>query len=79
VPDISALVTLPLSNVPKLFIHGTADEVVPFSHSEKMFDVAAPPKELMLIEGVSHIGSISSPHAEEYMERIRGFINSCRA
>jgi uncharacterized protein len=79
VPDISALVTLPLSSVPKLFIHGTSDEVVPFSHSEKMFEVAAPPKELMLIEGVSHIGSISSPHAEEYMDRIRDFINSCRA
>jgi uncharacterized protein len=79
VPDISALVTLPLSNVPKLFIHGTADEVVPFAHSEEMFDIAAQPKELMLIEGVSHIGSIASAHASEYKEKIRNFIASYRS
>jgi uncharacterized protein len=79
VPDISALDTLPLSNVPKLFIHGTSDEVVPFAHSEKMFDIAAPPKELMLVEGASHIGSITSAHAAEYKEKIREFIGSYRA
>ena len=79
VPDISALETLPLSNVPKLFIHGTADDVVSFAHSEKMFAIAAPPKELLLIEGVSHIGSITSEHASEYKEKIRDFIASYRA
>jgi len=79
VPDISSLVTLPLSSVPKLFIHGTSDEVVPFAHSEKMFDIAAPPKELLLVEGASHIGSIASAHAAEYKEKIREFIGSYRA
>jgi hypothetical protein len=43
-----------------------------------MFDIAAQPKELMLLEGVPHIGSIASAHAVQYKERIREFIGSCR-
>lgn len=79
VPGISALDTLLLSGVPKLFIHGTSDEVVSFAHSEKMFEIAAPPKELMLVDGASHIGAISSPLAEEYKERIKRFMESYRS
>ncbi|MDX1996861.1 MAG: alpha/beta hydrolase [Thermoanaerobaculia bacterium] len=39
---------------PKLFIHGTADSTVPLELGLRLFDAAAEPKELLLIEGASH-------------------------
>lgn len=71
----SALDTLPLSTVPKLFIHGTADAVVPYSHSIRMHEVAAEPKDLLILEGVGHIEAFISRHAITYQERIREFIS----
>lgn len=77
VPDegYSALETLPLSTVPKLFIHGTSDQVVPYTHSVTMHEVAAEPKELMLLDGVGHIDAFVSRHARNYMQKIVDFID----
>jgi len=76
IPDkgFSALDTLPKSSVPKLFIHGTADDVVPYSHSVRMHEAASDPKELLILEGVGHIDAFMSRHAEAYREKIREFI-----
>lgn len=71
---LSALDTLPLSTVPKLFIHGTNDMVVPYEHSIRMHEVSAQPKELMILDGVGHIDAFVSRHARAYMERIHSFI-----
>lgn len=70
----SALDTLPLSTVPKLFIHGTSDSVVPYTHSVRMHEVAGEPKELMILDGVGHIDAFVSRHAREYMNAIISFI-----
>jgi len=70
----SALDTLPKSTVPKLFIHGTADGVVPFSHSIKMHEVAAEPKEIMILDGVGHIDAFISRHAAAYRDKIEEFM-----
>jgi fermentation-respiration switch protein FrsA (DUF1100 family) len=72
----SALDTLPLSTVPKLFIHGTADGVVPFSHSVEMHEKAAQPKELVILEGVGHIDAFISRHSMTYREKIMEFIRT---
>jgi uncharacterized protein len=72
----SALETLPLSSVPKLFIHGTADAVVPYSHSIRMHEVSAEPKELLILDGVGHIDAFISIHAFTYREKIREFISN---
>jgi uncharacterized protein len=40
--------------MPKLFIHGTADEVIPFHHGEKLFAAAAEPKHFLSVGGASH-------------------------
>lgn len=71
----SALDTLPLSAVPKLFIHGTSDGVVPYEHSIKMHEIASEPKEPMLLDGVGHIDAFISRHAREYMQKILSFID----
>ncbi|MBN1635679.1 MAG: alpha/beta hydrolase [Deltaproteobacteria bacterium] len=70
----SALDTLPSSSVPKLFIHGTHDLVVPHAHSEKMFGVAAQPKEIMILQGVGHIEAFASTQSASYTERIESFV-----
>jgi fermentation-respiration switch protein FrsA (DUF1100 family) len=76
VPDkgYSALDTLPGSAVPKLFIHGTYDVVVPFSHSIKMNEVAAEPKDILILDGVGHIDAFISRQAGIYREKIQQFL-----
>jgi alpha-beta hydrolase superfamily lysophospholipase len=39
---------------PLLIIHARGDEVVPYSHSEQLFELAAEPKKLLLLEGGDH-------------------------
>lgn len=41
-------------SMPSLFIHGTADSVVPSAMSERLYAAAPAPKRLLLIEGGSH-------------------------
>lgn len=40
---------------PIRFVHGTADDIVPVSNSEGMFDRANEPKDLVRIEGADHL------------------------
>jgi len=39
---------------PLLLIHGTRDERIPYSHSQRLFEAAGAPKTLWLIEGATH-------------------------
>ena len=39
---------------PILIIHARGDEVVPYAHSEKLFELAEEPKKLLLLEGGDH-------------------------
>ena len=41
-------------SVPKLIIHGTRDDIVPFSMGEKLFQAAKTPKFFYSIEGADH-------------------------
>lgn len=52
--EYSTLEALKNSNLPVLFIHGTADELVPCWMSEANYKVCQGPKELILVEGASH-------------------------
>jgi hypothetical protein len=70
----SALDTLPESQVPKLFIHGTADEVVPYTHSLEMHAQASKPKDILILDGVAHIGAMVSEKTKEYISKITSFI-----
>lgn len=72
----SALDTLPNSAVPKLFIHGTADGVVPYTHSVEMHAVASQPKEILMLEGVGHIDAFISHRSFEYREKILDFLQA---
>ncbi len=45
---------VPLLEMPKLFVHGTADTVVPYSHGEKLFKAAAEPKSFLRVPEADH-------------------------
>lgn len=40
--------------LPKLFIHGTADRIVPWRMSQELYDAAPEPKRLIKVEGAGH-------------------------
>lgn len=49
-----ALGALPSVRAPLLLIHGTEDEVVPFSHGERLYAAAPGPKESFWVQGGMH-------------------------
>jgi uncharacterized protein len=59
--------------IPILFIHGTADDVVPFGMSQQLYDAAPEPKQLLLIPGAGHY-RIYQPGANSYLKAIQKFI-----
>jgi len=71
---LSTLDTLINSHVPKLFIHGTKDEVVPYSHSMEMYKIAAGPKDLLILDGVGHIDAMATVKVKDYVSKVVSFI-----
>ncbi|MGL4335689.1 MAG: alpha/beta hydrolase [Turicibacter sp.] len=63
------------SDVPTLFIHGTADSIVPSYMAEEMYRLKNDPKDrLYLVEGADHMES-SVKNKELYKEAIREFLS----
>src|SRR3546814_3141440 len=87
-PGASLLVTQPFASIeklatlttPMLFLHGTADRVVPHTMSDELFAAAlkVPPdlKRLVKIDGASHSGSVRS--GQVYEAAVRDFIRDAR-
>ena len=64
--------------LPKLFLHGTSDTVIPHAMSDELFKAASEPKRLVKFEGASHSG-IAWAAPGEYIEVVRTFVASTRA
>jgi fermentation-respiration switch protein FrsA (DUF1100 family) len=58
---------------PKLFIHGSWDEIVPLRLGRKLFDRAAPPKEFWEVPRAGH-NDLLWVAGPQYGERVRAFI-----
>jgi uncharacterized protein len=63
---------LPSVSCPVLVVHSRDDEIVPYSHGEKLFDAAVDPKGMLEITG-SHNGGFMSSEAR-YTDGLRKFI-----
>ena len=84
VPGASLLVTQPFDSVqtlaqlhtPMLFMHGTADRVVPHTMSDELYaaarGVAPELKRLVKIEGATHSGAFRS--GEQYDDAVKTFM-----
>lgn len=59
--------------MPVLFIHGTADTVVPVEMSKKLFDSAPEPKQLYIVPDAGH-NNLAEFAGAEYLQRVRHFL-----
>jgi len=57
---------------PVLVVHGTSDEVIPFSHGRRLFDAANEPKQSLWIRGAHHNDLVAIGGAS-YWNTIRAF------
>ena len=57
-------------NTPVLISHGDKDEIVPVSHSYKLYEMANEPKKLIILKDATH-NDISNYFTEEYFETLK--------
>ena len=70
----AALPTIGMSgSLPKLIIHGTADDVVPVSNAQKLYELAGGYKDLLLVEGAGHGKAQEVDHAA-YTKHVTDFL-----
>lgn len=70
----AALPTIGMSgSLPKLIIHGTADDVVPVSNAQKLYELAGGYKDLLLVEGAGHGKAKEVDHAA-YTKHVTDFL-----
>lgn len=62
--------------IPKLFIHGKHDSVIPLRLGQKLFAAAAPPKEFVVLPRADHNDTFVAG-GDEYYRAIRSFIEQC--
>lgn len=60
---------------PTLVIHGTADQVVPFWHGEKIYAAITAPKQKLFVDGGPHAG-LADFTGPRYWEALRKFTDS---
>lgn len=56
--------------IPLLFIHGTADRVIPMAHSQRLHADAREPKRLVEVEGAGHLEVMSAPRFGSRYQRV---------
>ncbi|MDP2228554.1 MAG: alpha/beta fold hydrolase [Moraxellaceae bacterium] len=67
-------VTWKIAPAPLLLIHGTADEVIPAHHSERLFERAAEPRLIWLLEGAGHTEALGRFRAQ-VVPRLQRFLD----
>ena len=70
---LDAIGKIPHLTLPKLFLHGTRDEVVPYDLGRKLFDSAVEPKTFYPIEGAGHNDTYILG-GRDYFNALSGFI-----
>ena len=65
-----------LAPIPLLLLHGSADAVVPYAHSRKLFDKAREPKTLMTVEGGGHIEAFTQRFGTQYQDAVLEFFGA---
>ena len=63
--------------MPVLFIHGTADNVVPVEMSKKLFDAAPDPKQLYIVPDGGHT-NVAQIGGAEYLQIVSQFLGSSK-
>ncbi len=72
------LAKLPAVEAPVLVLHGTADEVIPFSHGERLLAAARGPARALWVPGAGH-NDLIEVAGERYWTALRDFSAACAA
>lgn len=64
-----------LAPIPLLLIHGTADKIVPYSHSEMLLAEANDPKRLVTVAGGEHLDIMTDRYGTTYQDMLIDFFN----
>lgn len=67
-----SLEKVPRLRTPALFVHGSADAIVPVEMGRRLFEASPEPKEWYVIEGAGHNDTVAVG-GEEYLQRLREF------
>jgi fermentation-respiration switch protein FrsA (DUF1100 family) len=59
--DKDPVTALARIDVPLLFVHGRADQVIPFKHSEQLYAAAKEPKHLIAVDRAQHMEAVMRP------------------
>lgn len=65
-----------IAPIPILFLHGTADRIVPSRHSEVLYALAKEPKTLVLIAGGEHTDAFASGEGDRWNGAYRDFVDA---
>ena len=77
--EASSVDKLAVSEVPMLFIHGDADDFVPFSHLQKNYDAKVNGyKEMWVAPDAVHANSFAK-HPEEYKAHVKAFLEKVKS
>jgi fermentation-respiration switch protein FrsA (DUF1100 family) len=68
-----SLSKIPRVRAPVLIVHGTKDEMIPFSMGRCLFENASQPKALYAVEGAGH-NDLLEVAGEAYLERLKTFV-----
>lgn len=68
-----------LAPIPLLFIHGTADDVIPHHHTQKLYELATSPKQLIIILNGLHIMALTeSTYQDQVIHFFETALSGCR-
>ncbi len=65
-----------LAPIPFLLLHGTADKVVPYAHSQRLFAEAGEPKRLITIADGEHIRAFTAIYGDTYRKILVEFFEA---
>jgi fermentation-respiration switch protein FrsA (DUF1100 family) len=64
-----------ISPIPLLLIHGTADAVIPHSHSRRLLEAARDPKRLVEVAGAGHLEPMAERFGSTYQRALVEFFD----
>jgi pimeloyl-ACP methyl ester carboxylesterase len=76
--QFDSITKVKLLKMPVLFIHGTADSLVPVEMSKMLFAVAAEPKQIFLVPAAGH-NDVADVAGNEYLQTIEEFVEQAIA
>jgi hypothetical protein len=71
--EFNLLERLPQLSLPKLFVHGDRDDIIPLELGKRVFDAAKPPKEFYLVPGADH-NNVPFAGGRPYFQKLAEFI-----